>query len=154
MSLDMVKDALKMTNFVTLSTDSSNRGNIKLLPVMVRYYTVEDGVQCKLLTLSQLNDETGESVFGEVKSTADKFNLRSKFTCFGADRCPTNFGGIDRGGEQNVFARLQKEFTEQKMIGVGCSAHLVHKAIETACHTFQSFYDIEATVVKIYGYFQ
>lgn len=154
MSLEMVKDALKSKNFISLSTDSSNRGNVKLLPVMVRYYCVEEGIQCKLLTLSKLSDETGESVFGEVKSTAEKFDLRSKFVSFGADNCPTNFGGITRGGEQNVFARIQEEFEGHKLIGIGCSAHLVHKAIEIACHKFQSFFDIEAIVVKIYGYFK
>lgn len=31
---------------------------------------------------------------------------------------------------------------------------MVHKAIEVACHKFQNFFDIEATVVKIYGYFK
>lgn len=138
-SIDMVKDELKSKYFVTLSTDSSNRGNIKLLPVVVRYYSLEEGVQCKLLTLSTLGNETGESVFNEVKSTADTFGSRSKFVCFGSDRCPTNFGDIKRGGTDNVFARLQREFTEHQLIGIGCTAHLVHKAIEIACHKFQNF---------------
>lgn len=154
MSLNMLSDILKSTNFVSLCTDTSNYGNVKLLPIMVRYYSVTEGIQCKLITLSKLSDETGESVFNEMKSTADKFDLRSKFICFGGDRCPTNFGGVDRGGDQNVFARLREEFTERKIIGIGCNAHLIHKAIETACDKFQSFFDIEAIVVKIYGYFK
>lgn len=153
MSLEILNDALKSTNFVTLCTDTSNRGNTKLMPAMVRYFSATEGIQCKLITLSSLRDETGESLFNELKSAVEKFGLQSKFICFGGDRCPTNFGGIDRGGNQNVFARLRNEFNDQ-MVGVGCNAHLIHKAIETACDQFQPIFDIEAIAVKIYGYFK
>lgn len=154
MNLEMLKNTLESKNFVSLCTDSSNKGNIKLLPVMVRYYSVDEGIQTKLITLSSLGNETGESVFNAVKFAVDKFELRSKFICFGADRCPTNFGGINRGGDQNVFARMRVEFPEHELIGSECNAHIVHTTADTACHKFQSFFDIEAIVVKIYSYFK
>lgn len=52
-----------------------------------------------------------------------------------------------------MFSRLQKEFDNQ-LIGIGCTAHLVHKSIEKACDHYQPFFDIEATVVNIYNYFK
>lgn len=100
-----------------------------------------------------MEDETGEMVFNKVKAVIDSFGLRKKFICYGGDNCNTNFGGVQRGGEKNVFNRLQDEFG-QKIIGMGCNAHLAHKAIERACHQFQPHFDIEASVVKIYGYFK
>lgn len=142
MSLHMLQEELKSKNFVSLCTDSSNRGNIKLLPVMVRYFSITEGIQCKLITLSKIGKETGECVFNEVKSAANKFDLGLKFICFGADRCPTNFGGVNRGGDDNVFARLRQEFEFEgrQLLGIGCNAHLIHKAIETACNKFQHFF--------------
>lgn len=153
MSTNMLKDALEDVHFVSLSTDSSNRGNKKILPVMVRYFSFDEGVQCKLIDLFRLDDETGETVFNQIDKVIEKFGLESKFACFGADNCVTNFGGVNRRGEQNVFGRLKEKFGD-KLIGMGCNAHLAHKAIEKACHQFQPLFDIEATVVKIYGYFK
>lgn len=44
-----------------------------------------------------------------------------------------------------MFHRLQEDHG-QNLIIIG--------AIEQACHKFQSHFDIEATVVNIYGYFE
>lgn len=153
MSLDMIKDSLKNVRFVSLSCDCSNRGNKKILPVMVRYFSFEEGIQCKLIDLFCLDDETGETVFNRLKTVIENFGLQPKFVCFGADNCVMNFGGINRGGDKNVFARLKEKFGD-KLIGIGCNAHLAQKAIEQACHKFQSHFDIEAIVVNIYSYFK
>lgn len=61
MALNNLSDTLKSENFVALCTDTSNRGNIKLLPIMVRYYSFTEGIQCKLISLSKLEDESHHS---------------------------------------------------------------------------------------------
>lgn len=153
MTLDMLIDSLQSVSFVSISCDSSNRGNKKMLPVMVRFFTLKEGIQCKLVELYRLDDETGETVFNKLKIAIEKFRLQRKLVSFGGDNCVTNFGGVQRGGDKNVYNRLQEEFGEH-LVGVGCNAHLAHKAIEKACHKFQPHFDIEAIVVKIYGYFK
>lgn len=49
-----------------------------------------------------------------INKTAKKYpgiqNLRSKFIYIVGDRCPSNFGGINREGDEHLFARLWKEF--------------------------------------------
>lgn len=154
MAIDMLKDSLKIANFISIGVDTSNRGNLKMLPVVVRYFSSTEGVQNKMIDFFKMEQETGEEVSDKVKLVIETFDLRSKFIALGADNCVSNFGGVDRGGQLNVFTRLKNEFQDRELVGCGCCAHLIHKAIEKACHTFQSFYDIEAVVVKIFGYFK
>lgn len=107
-----------------------------------------------MIELMRLNNETGQTVFDKLQTVITEYDLGSKIVCFAGDNCPTNFGSSVRGGNSNVFARLQRSRIQLALIGSGCSAHLVHKSIEKACHQFQFFFDIEAVVVKIYTYFK
>lgn len=153
MVIGNLKDDLKSINFVALCCDSSNHGNLKMFPIVVRYFSSESGVQSKLIELFELENETAETIFQKLQNVWTQFNLHSKVMCFAADNCPTNFGGITRGGDKNVFNRLQKEFNN-RLIGSGCNAHLAHNSIQNACHKFQSFFDVEASVINIYNYFK
>lgn len=153
MTLDALKKSLEKVNFVAIGTDTSNRGNIKMLPIVVRYFSSTEGIQNKMIDLFELGQETGKAVFGKVKSIVESYGLRSKFVVFAGDNCNTNFGGVNRNGTDNIFSRLGNEYSDHELVGVGCCAHLFHKAIEKACHVFQSFFDVEAVVVKIFGYF-
>jgi hypothetical protein len=38
--------------------DSSNRSEVKLVPIVVRYYSVEEGIQVKLLNFDEVSGET------------------------------------------------------------------------------------------------
>lgn len=47
MALDMLIDALKEVNFISICCDTSNRGNIKMLPIMVRYFSPQKARNAK-----------------------------------------------------------------------------------------------------------
>lgn len=153
MATDILMDEIRDVNFLTLCSDSSNRGNFKVLPVVVRFFSHKTGSQARLIDVFRLDDETGETLFTKLKCVWEKFDIRPKVKAFSGDNAKENVGGLTRGGNKNVFSRLQKEFNNQ-LIGIGCTAHLLHKSIEKACDTFQPFFDIEATVVNIYNYFK
>lgn len=153
MAMDMLLEEIRDVNFLSFGCDTSNRGNFKVLPVIVRYFSHKTGVQSKLINVFQLDDETGETLFTKIESVWKEFDLWEKLKAFFGDNAKENFGGLTRGGDKNLFSRLQKEFDNQ-LVGIGCTAHLTHKAIEKACHQFQTFFDIEATVVNIYNYFK
>lgn len=61
-----------------------------------------------------------------------------------------NFCGKPRKGVNNIFTKLS-EHLNQKIIGVGCAAHIVHNAIQTAADLLPV--DLENIIVKIYSYF-
>lgn len=153
MALKMLSADLQNVNFVALCCDSSNHGNAKIFPIIVRYFSTENGVQSKLIEVFQLENETAETIFKKLQIVWTKYNLQDKLMCFGADNCPTNFGGVTRGGDRNVLSRLQEEFND-RLIGAACDGHLTHNSMQYACRKCQPFFDIEAIVINIYNYFK
>lgn len=59
-----VKQLLKKLNQqpFSIAIDSSNHGNVKMFPLVIRFFTKEDGLQFRLLDLESLPGETSEQV--------------------------------------------------------------------------------------------
>lgn len=149
--MEMVSKDLKQARFVALAGDASNHGNIKMFPIVARYFSLKLGVQHKMVDFKSLSDETANTVTEVVDSVCKKNDLEKKFASFSADNAPVNFGGVTRGGNVNIFHQLQAIYGN-RLIGVGCNAHLLHNTIQNACNGIDVF-KIEAVVVKIYKYF-
>jgi capsid portal protein len=67
-----------------------------------------------------------------------------------ADNTNSNFGDVKRKEEENVFRKVQSDL-DRPIVGIGCSAHIVHNSVQTACDSLPL--DIEVIVIKIYKYF-
>lgn len=67
-----------------------------------------------------------------------------------ADNTNTNFGGMKRKGKNNVLYKLEKKLN-RKVIGVGCAAHIVHNAVQTAADVLPV--DIQGIIRKVFQYF-
>lgn len=59
-------------NYVCLSTDACNHGNIKMMPIVVRYFIPTIGIQVKMLELSTVKGETSEIISSYIINTAEK----------------------------------------------------------------------------------
>lgn len=77
-------------------------------------------------------------------------DLNKKIVAFCGDNTNCNFGGKNRKGSNNVYAKLNLSLGRQ-LIGIGCGAHIVHNAIKTASDCLPV--DFECIVVKIYSFF-
>ncbi|GBN49672.1 hypothetical protein AVEN_230177-1 [Araneus ventricosus] len=55
-----LKEDLTRSNYVSVSMDASNRKDIKLMPIVVRYFNPNSGVQVKLLYFKSVAGETSE----------------------------------------------------------------------------------------------
>lgn len=107
-----------------------------MLPVLVRGFNEKKGVVVFKLDIKFIPKETSETIGKELLETGTT--------------CPTNFGGVTRRGENNVFARLKGKFGRE-ILGIGCVAHIVHNAFDSSCD--QLPIDIEALVVNVYKHF-
>lgn len=145
-----VGKSLEKINFITLITDTSNRKADKMLPVMVRGFDEERGVQVFKLAVKLIPNERSETIGMELIGTGKNWKVEDKVVAFGADNCVTNFGGVNRNGENNVFFRLKKELGRD-IVGIGCVAHIIHNAFDSACD--QLPINIEALAVNIYKHF-
>lgn len=128
----IVADSLAKLKFVTLNTDTSNRKAEKMLPVLVRGFDEEKGVLVFKLDIKFIPNETSETIGTELLDSGRKWKLENKLIAFSADNCPTNFDGITRRGENNVFSRL-KQVLGHGIVGIGCAAHIIHNAFDAAC---------------------
>lgn len=132
-----LKHDLAKRSYVCLSTDASNRGNIKMMPVVVRYFVPTEGVKVKLLEFSNQKGETSIIISKMIMEAAEKNELNNKVVGFCGDNCPTNFGNAARGGQNNVFYRLKQNWP--KLIGMGCGAHIAHNALKNAVDSMPFF---------------
>lgn len=148
-SRNVLKNDLAKSHYITVSTDASNHGNIKMMPVVVRYFVPTVGVKVKMLDFSSEKGETSEIITSMIMRAAEKNQITNKIVGFCGDNCPTNFGNSVRGGRNNVYYRLKQ--SNPSLIGVGCSAHIVHNAMKHACLLLPV--NIEYIVVTIYSHF-
>lgn len=144
-----LKDDLKQCNYVSIYTDASNHGNIKLFPVLVRYFIPTVGVHVKVLEISSEKGETSEIISDLISCVAREYGLEKKIVAFCGDNAKVNFGGLSRGGENNVFYRMKLWLPH--LIGIGCTAHIAHNALKNACEAIP--FDVEHVIVKIYSHF-
>ena len=146
LSIDDLKEDLKQVHFVSFSIHNINMWEIKMVPVLVRYFLPSEG----MIDLGSITGETSELLSSFLVSVIKKYELEQKVIGFCADNCNTNFGGMKRRGEKNVYHLLNNEF-HRELLGIFCAAHIVHNCLQTAVDVLPI--DVEVLAVKIYKYF-
>jgi hypothetical protein len=122
---------LKNIKYCRLATDASNHIDLKIVPIIVRYFIPDKGVATEILKFSSLPGETSDLLVDHILEVAQKHDIADKIIGISADNNNTNFGGLKRKGKNNVFTKLQG-ILNRKIIGVGCAAHIVHNGVQTA----------------------
>lgn len=79
---ELLKNELKQCRYVSLYTDASNHGNIKLFPVMVRYFRPLEGLSVKLLDISSQCGENSDIIVQLLTSAVSEFELQKKTDLF------------------------------------------------------------------------
>lgn len=73
------------TNYITVSTDASNRGNAKMMSVLAQFFIPTSGVRIKILQLSFEKGVTSTIIANLLMRTADELQIKDKFVDFCAD---------------------------------------------------------------------
>lgn len=130
--------------FAILS-DASNKGSQKLFPIAVRYFSVKNGIQNKLLDFIENNDESSSSITTSILTTLDKCGLKiSDISSYSADNASVNYG---------VHNSVHKKLLDLNtgLIKANCNCHVIHNAGRNASKALS--YDVENLVLKIYSEF-
>lgn len=149
-AMDQIIDELKAVNFATVMIDTSNHKNLKIVPILIRYFNPKTGVQIKVLEFTNLKGETSDILSSYIMEILTKHKLAHKIIAFTGDNCNTNFGGAARRGTKNVFTILNNNL-KTNICGIGCAAHILHNAMQTSTDILPI--DIECIVNKIFQYF-
>ncbi|CAB3256295.1 unnamed protein product [Arctia plantaginis] len=150
MATEDLKEHLRKAHCITLLTDASNHGSVKLFPVLIRYFLPCEGVKVKVLEFREQPGETSDIIVNYLKEVLSFNDLNKKIVAFCGDNTNCNFGGKNRKGSNNVYSKLNESLGRQ-LIGIGCGAHIVHNAIKTAPDCLPL--DFECIIVKIYSFF-
>jgi hypothetical protein len=148
---DQLKLDIQGANFVCLSLDTSGHGSDKILPVLIRYFTPKQGTCVKVLSIESIPGETSEILFKSLSSKVNEFKLHNKVIAVCADNTNTNFGGVNRQGKNNLYQKV-KDNINAKAIGIGCAAHIVHNAAQSAADSLPI--DVETIVLKVCNHFK
>lgn len=130
--------------YFAIATDASNKGNRKMFPLCVRYFTVT-GVKCKLLDFYESCDETATGINEAITNRLLEYHLDPQYiTSYSADNANVNYGK-----HHSVYTLLCS--TNSRILKANCPAHIIHNASKHACD--QLPVDIETLVMKVYSHF-
>jgi hypothetical protein len=129
----------------SLSTDASNKGNIKLYPIAIQYFTKEKGIISFVLNFYEDPNETSFAIYKNLKESLEKNNLNiQNVIAYGADNASVNYG-INK----SVYVNLKNE--NDSVLKANCNCHIVHN---TAKYRLMKIsLDIENLVTKIFSHF-
>lgn len=137
-------DPLKPTYFA-VSTDASNLKNRKMFPICVQYFTIESGVNKKLLDFIEQNDEHSVVLAEMIVSSLSAHRLDIKnVSAYSADNASVNFGC-----KQSVFTKLKT--LNSKIVKANCNAHVLHNTLKKLLDVIHC--DVETTVTCVYSHF-
>ena len=138
-------------NPFSISTDASNHNEVKLFPLVIRFFSAKVGVRVRILDLRSMPCETSQQIMNFICSSLEENGLKlANVTSFCADNAPPNFGGWQQKGKNKVFNRLQEK-TSARLTPIGCPAHILHNAAEKGAEKLTV--DIETIVLKICSHF-
>lgn len=95
--------------------------------------------------------ETSDIVTDYILEVLKKYRLDTKVLGFCADNTNTNFGGMRRSGKNNIFTKLKSNLGGRELVGIGCAAHILNNAIQTAADCVPI--DVQTFITKIYSHF-
>ena len=144
-----LRQELNKASSISASTDASNRKEIKIVPVVVRYFVSDVGVKVKHLDFKSLRGITAAILIEYLVSVLEQNGRKEKLAGFCADKCNTNFGGLKRRGQNNAFFKV-KENIERNLRGVGCTAYIVRSCIQHAVDNLSAAVE---SLLKIYKLF-
>lgn len=82
LALEELKNDLINANFVALSMDASNKKEVKLVPIVVRYFKQESGVHVKLLEFKSVPGETADILTSHLMTVIKENKLEDKVVGF------------------------------------------------------------------------
>lgn len=129
----------------SIQTDASNKKNVKLFPLSVQYFSIENGIENKLIDFYENPHETADEMCSYIKKSFENLKLSlQKVSALSADNTNCNFGK-----NHSLYTNLKKDIPN--LIKANCHAHIIHNAVRYAMNYIS--FDIENVILKIYAHF-
>ncbi|CAH0551282.1 unnamed protein product [Brassicogethes aeneus] len=144
-SQEMLLSDLRESKYFSIGSDASNKGNIKMFPLIVQYFKWSKGIKQGVLDFYNDQQETSEAIYNKIKEILLKNDLDIKnVSSYSADNAAVNYGK-----NVSVFQKLASDNTS--LIKSNCQCHVIHNSVKTASKAFK--FDVEAFVIKVFNEF-
>ena len=122
-----------------------NKGNKKLYPIVVRYFSKTCGVVDAVLDLYNDSNESSEAIAHRILSVIEKNNLSlSSVSSYSADNASVNYGK-----HSSVYQKLK--LINSHIVQANCNCHVLNNCVKYALKAFS--FDVESFVIKTYNSF-
>ena len=129
----------------SISSDASNKGNVKLFPIGVQYFTIEKGIVNFVLDFYEDSNESSDAIYGRLRECLAEKELRfDNMIAYSADNASVNFGK-----NHSVFTQLKG--LNKFMVSANCNCHVLHNTVRYALNHLP--FDVENLVLKMYSHF-
>jgi hypothetical protein len=64
----------------SISIDASNKKNIKLFPIVIQYFNIEEGLKSFVLDFYEDRDECSEAIFNNINTQYQRSNKQKTHT--------------------------------------------------------------------------
>ena len=141
-ALEVVLDKLRTGLPFSVATDASNKGNRKLFPVGVRFFTPSDGITSAIIDFYEDPFEDSRSVKQHLCHVLEGHKLSWKsVSSYAADNASVNYG-VNNSVYQKLIAEENPE-----IIAAHCNDHILHNCAKNALKLLS--FDVENLVLKI-----
>jgi len=129
----------------SVSIDASNKGNIKLFPLALQYFSIDYGIENFVLDFYEDFNESSAAIYDNIIRILRLNDLKiENISGFCADNASVNYGI-----HKSVFQNLKYE--NDLILKANCNCHVIHNAAKFGL--FKLSLDIENLVIKIYNHF-
>jgi hypothetical protein len=98
--MQKILEELGSVKYLTVVVDTSNHKNLKLVPVLVRYFTPEKRVQTNMIEFRNLKDETADVLTTYIMNILHKYKLSDKIIASCGDSCNKFWRGCKERNKQ------------------------------------------------------
>ena len=124
---------------------NTNKGNKKLYPIVVRYFSKTCGVVDAVLDSYNNSNESSEAIAHCILSAIEKNNLSlSSVSSYSADNASVNYGK-----HSSVYQKLK--LINSYIVQANCNCHVLNNCVKYALKAFS--FDVESFVIKTYNSF-
>lgn len=75
-SLEFVRVLKEGDTYFSIVSDASNKSTAKTFPICVRFWSIKDGIQNKLLDFYEDPNETSDAISGQILNRLASFGLK------------------------------------------------------------------------------
>ncbi|CAM4974346.1 unnamed protein product [Rotaria socialis] len=141
---DYIVAELKNVSSFSICYDASNKGNAKMVPIVVQFFS-KTGVKHGILEFIEQMHESADALFKNIKYVLEANELKlNQLVSLGSDNTNVNVGN-----HHSVFALFEKLLPG--LIKGTCYCHVLHNSVKHG-HEHLLF-DIETALLKIYSHF-